>query len=237
MSFMKTLATVAIGFATAKGLDRYKQMGGMAGMKDMFGAAGTNPAADQLAALSKQFGLPSAEEISERMGQWGGAGTSAAAAGAAGLASLMNAMRSAAQAGSAQSADMMSAMFAGTPAQDFMEAQAKMMLRAMIQAAKADGDIDADEKAAIMDQLGEGIGAEERAFVQEQMDAPLDVQALANDAGEHMREQIYATSLAAIRVDTTGESTYLIQLARALGLSDEARDRIHEQMGVSSLGK
>ena len=35
MSFMRTLATVAVGFAAAKGVQKYTQMGGMAGMQGM----------------------------------------------------------------------------------------------------------------------------------------------------------------------------------------------------------
>ncbi len=237
MSFMKTLATVAVGFAAAKGLDKYKEMGGMAGMKDMLGGAGDNPAADQLGQLAEQFGFPGgADKIKEMMGQMGGSGAAAAAAGTAGLGGLMNAMRGATQVGSAQSADMMSALFAGTPAEDMVEAQAKLMLRAMIQAAKADGEIDQDEQAAILDQLGDDISGDERAFVREQMQAPLDIQALAEDTTAHMREQVYATSLSSIRVDSFGESAYLKQLATALGLSDEARDAIHRQMGLPPLG-
>lgn len=236
MSFMKTLATVAVGFAAAKGMDKYKEIGGMAGMKDMLGGAGDNPAADQLGKLAEQFGFPGgADKIQELMGQFGGTGATAAA-GTAGLGGLMNAMRSATQAGSAQSADMMSAMFAGTPAETIVEAQAKLMLRAMIQAAKADGEIDPDEQAAILGQLGDDICADERAFVQEQMQAPLDIQALAEDTDAHMREQVYATSISAIRVDNFGETAYLQQLATALGLSDESRDAIHQQMGLPPLG-
>ncbi|WP_159089978.1 hypothetical protein [Ruegeria sp. Alg231-54] len=39
MSFMKALASVAVGFAAAKGMEKYKQMGGMAGLQDMMQGA------------------------------------------------------------------------------------------------------------------------------------------------------------------------------------------------------
>lgn len=234
MSFMKTLSMVAIGFAAAKGMQKYKQVGGMDGLKDMLDKAGDNPMADQMAKMAEQFGVSDgAEKLKEMMSGMGGG--MAATAGAAGIADLMNAMRGAAQAGSAQSADMMSAMISGTPGEALMEAQAKLMLRAMIQAAKADGEIDADEQAAILDQLGTDIDAEERAYVQEQMAAPLDIEALARDTEAHMREQVYATSVATIRGDDFAEGAYLKQLASALGLSEETCDQIHRQMGLAPL--
>lgn len=236
MSFIKTLASVAVGFAAAKGVDKYRQMGGLAGMQDLLKGAGDSPAADQLGQLADRFGVPGGSAaVRQFLGQMGGSGAAAAAAGSAGLGSLMNSMQGAAAAGSRQSADMMGAIFGGTPAGAALEAQARLMLRAMIQAAKADGEIDPDEKAAILGELGDDISEEERAFVQEQLDAPLDVQGLADEAGSLMREQVYATSVAAIRVDTAQESGYLRSLAEALGLSGETCARIHAQMGVPPL--
>ena len=48
MSFVRTLATLAAGFAAAKGYDKYKDMGGMPGVQD---AMRNNP---QLNAMSDQ---------------------------------------------------------------------------------------------------------------------------------------------------------------------------------------
>ena len=129
---------------------------------------------------------------------------------------------------------MMEAVFGQTPVADAMEQQAKLMIRAMIQAAKADGEIDDAEKMAILDKVGE-IGAEERAFIQAELQAPMDLQGLVRDAGDVGREQVYSTSLAAIRLDNTAEATYLRQLATGLGLSDAQRDAIHDRMGVARL--
>ncbi|GGH29717.1 Uncharacterized membrane protein YebE, DUF533 family [Cribrihabitans marinus] len=235
MSFMKTLASVAVGFAAAKGIDKYRQMGGMSGLQDMMKGGADSPAADQLGQLADRMGFPGGSEaVRNFLGQMTG-GAGAAAAGTAGLGGLMNAMQGAARAGGEQTAGMMDAIFSGTPAGAAMEAQAKLMLRAMIQAAKADGQIDPQEKAAILDQLGDDISAEERAFVQAELDAPVDVMGLAADAGAPMKAQIYATSLAAIRVDNANEAAYLRQLATALGLSDADRDQIHAHMGVPPL--
>ena len=69
------------------------------------------------------------------------------------------------------------------------------------------------------------------AFVEAELDAPLDVTGLAQEAGTTMREQVYATSLMAITVDTPAEQAYLDQLATALGLDPDTRAKLHASMG------
>lgn len=233
MSFMKALASVAVGFAAAKGMEKYKEMGGMAGLQDMMQGSGGGFGMDQLGKMAEQFGMPGGatglQDMIGKMGLGGGA------AGAAGLGGLMNAMQGAAKTGSQQTADMMETVFNGTPAGAAMEEQAKLMLRAMIQAAKADGQLDEQEKQTIIGELGDDISDEERAFVQEQLEAPIDVTGLAADSGAPFKTQIYATSLAAIRLDNEREASYLLQLATALGLSNAERDRIHTYMGAPTL--
>ena len=233
MSFMKTLASVAVGFAAAKGMEKYQKMGGMAGLQDMMQGAGGGLGMDQLGKMAEQFGLPGgATGLQDMMGKMGLGGS---AAGAVGLGGLLNAMQGAARTGSQQTTDMMETVFGGTPAGAAMEAQAKLMLRAMIQAAKADGELDEHEKETILGELGDDISDEERAFVQEQLNAPVDVMGLAADSGAPLRTQIYATSLAAIRLDNDREAAYLRQLSTALGLSDSERDQIHSYMGAPTL--
>ncbi|WP_299895013.1 DUF533 domain-containing protein [uncultured Ruegeria sp.] len=233
MSFMKTLASVAIGFAAAKGMDKYQKMGGMAGLQDMMQGAGGGFGVDQLGKMAEQFGLPGgASGLQDMMSKMGIGGS---ATGAAGLGGLLNAMQGAAKTANQQTGDMMETVFGGTPAGAAMEEQAKLMLRAMIQAAKADGELDEQEKEIILGELGDDISDEERAFVQEQLNAPIDVMGLAADSGTPFKTQIYAASLAAIRLDNTREASYLRQLSTALGLSDAERDQIHTYMGAPTL--
>ncbi len=232
MSFMKALASVAVGFAAAKGLEKYKQMGGMAGLQDAMQGAGGGFGMDQLGKMAEQFGMPGgAAGLQEMIGKLGMVNP----AGAAGLGGLMNAMQGAARSGSQQTADMMDTVFRGTPGGAVMEEQAKLMLRAMIQAAKADGELDTHEKETILGELGDDVSDEERAFVQEQLNAPIDVMGLAAAAGGPLKTQIYATSLAAIRLDNAREASYLRQLATALGLSDAECNQIHTYMGAPTL--
>ncbi|NOE25188.1 DUF533 domain-containing protein [Ruegeria sp. HKCCD6157] len=233
MSFMKTLASVAIGFAAAKGMEKYQKMGGMAGLQDMMQGAGGGFGADQLGKMAEQFGLPGgASGLQDMMSKMGVGGSTA---GAAGLGGLLNAMQGAAKTANQHTGDMMETVFGGTPAGAAMEEQAKLMLRAMIQAAKADGELDEQEKEIILGKLGDDVSEEERAFVQEQLNAPIDVMGLAADSGAPLKTQIYATSLAAIRLDNAREASYLRQLSTALGLSDAERDQIHTYMGAPTL--
>lgn len=234
MSFVRTLAGVAMGFAAAKGLDHYRKTGGLAGMQKQLEASGSSMGA-QLGAMAERMGIPGgADKVNEFIAKMSAAPAAATEAGSAGLGGLLAAMKSTAETGGKMADDMIGAIFGGTPVALAQEESAKLMLRAMIQAAKADGEISDDERKTIMDQLGDA-NPEERAFVEAEMAKPLDPMALAKDTQESMKAQVYSTSLMTIRADNAAESSYLRGLSQALGLSDEARDRIHAGMGLPPL--
>ena len=111
-----------------------------------------------------------------------------------------------------------------------MEDQAKLMIRAMVQAAKADGQIDDQERQTILDHLSDASD-DEIAFVKAELDAPIDVSGLANDTAAHMKAQVYSAALMAITVDTEAEKQYLANLAAALGLEAQKVADIHKAMG------
>lgn len=234
MSFVRTLAGVAMGFAAAKGLDRYRKMGGLQGMQKQLEASGASMGA-QLGAMAERMGIPGgAEKVNAFVAQMTAAPAAATEAGSAGLGNLLAAMKSSAESGGKMADDMIGAMFGGTPVAVAQEENAKLMLRAMIQAAKADGEISDDERKTILDQLND-VAPEERAFVVEEMAKPLDPMDLARDTQESMKAQVYATSLTAVQADNAAESSYLRGLAQALGLSDAVRDGIHARMGLPPL--
>ena len=248
MSFMRTLATVAVGFAAAKGVQKYSQMGGMAGMQDMMkNPTGPGGMADQLGQMADKMGIPGGSKAVKDMmasfnmpggtsmagmGGLGGMGDAAAA----GFGGLLSAIKGAATAGGQQMDEMMDGLFKNTPVSLAAENNAKLMIRAMIQAAKADGEIDKEEQKTIMEAL-KGAPKEEIDFVKAELAKPVDVMSLAQDAGEATKAQVYATSLMAIRVDNPNEIAYLRQLATALGMDDAARDKVHASMGVAPLSK
>ena len=100
------------------------------------------------------------------------------------------------------------------------EALSGRLLQAMIAAAKADGQITPAERARIADALPQlGLGAEAEALIARELDAPLDIGAVAALArGEAQAAEIYAASLLAIDLDGAAEKGYLAMLAARLNL-------------------
>lgn len=113
-------------------------------------------------------------------------------------------------------------------------AVAGLMLRAMIQAAKADGKIDDAEKERLLGQLGD-LDDEDRAFIREQMAAPVDAKGLASEVPKGLEAQVYMMSLMAIDFDNRTEAEYLHALAEAMGLDQQTANQIHQKVGVQDL--
>ena len=111
--------------------------------------------------------------------------------------------------------------------------QALAFVKAMINAAKADGQIDAEEQRRIASKLGD-VGPEEAAFIREEMTKPLNFDFFA-DLTADMAQQAYAVSLMAINLDTPAESHYMQQLAQGLGLDPQTVNGIHAQLGLAPL--
>jgi uncharacterized membrane protein YebE (DUF533 family) len=111
-----------------------------------------------------------------------------------------------------------------------LERRAQLVLRAMISAAKADGQIDEREMQRIAGKLKEG-GADDaaRAFVLEEMQRPADLNRLIGEvATPEVAVEVYAASLLAIEVDTAAERDYLRRLAQGLNLTPSTVQRVHQ---------
>ncbi|SCY84493.1 DUF533 domain-containing protein [Paracoccus tibetensis] len=121
---------------------------------------------------------------------------------------------------------------APTPEQN---ALAGLMLRAMIQAAKADGRIDEGERARLTQHIGEDLDADEQQFIRTQMAAPVDAAALAADVPRGLEAQVYLMSLLAIELEDEAEKTYLRELASHLRLDAARVDALHRQVGAPTL--
>ena len=121
---------------------------------------------------------------------------------------------------------------APTPEQN---ALAGLMLRAMIQAAKSDGTIDDAEKQRLLGHVGDDLDDDERAFIREQMTAPVDAKALAAEVPDGMQSQVYLMSLLASDFDSEAEARYLNDLAVAMDLDRATVNRIHDEAGVMPL--
>ena len=116
-----------------------------------------------------------------------------------------------------------------------MQRKAMLFIRAMIQAAKADGQVDQQETQRILGKLGDiGNDAEAREFVASEMRRPIDIASLVRDVSTPQEaSEVYAASLMAIEVDTQAERDYMADLARALNLPGPVVAQIHSALGVS----
>ena len=110
-----------------------------------------------------------------------------------------------------------------------------LTVRAMINAAKADGRIDEDEMQKVVGELqADGLSADERNYLLAEARKPLDTEALVRAVpNRQVAAQIYAASLLAIEVDTPAEKAYLAQLARELDLDNRVVSQIHATVGLS----
>jgi uncharacterized membrane protein YebE (DUF533 family) len=179
----------------------------------------------------------------------GGAGSSRSTAGAGGMAVLgglaleaLRRMGGASAATQSPDIDDTTRLVAGLrkPANAAEEQQvmdvASLTVKAMINAAKADGRIDETETERIVGKLKEegGVSDEEQRFVAEEMRKPMDIDSIARAIpNQQVATQIYAASLLAIEVDTDKERRYLQDLAAALGLDDNAVGYLHSALGVA----
>jgi len=110
------------------------------------------------------------------------------------------------------------------------DSRARLLVTAMISAAKADGYIDPAEQKHIFERLdSSALDTESKAYVMDQLRAPLDLDAIVKGASQpEVAVEIYAASLLAIDPDHPAEKAYLQMLAARLGLADELVAEIHK---------
>ena len=103
------------------------------------------------------------------------------------------------------------------------------LLRAMIAAAKADGHIDAEEQTRIFGFLDQvDLDTEAKAFVMDELRAPLDVDAVAKAAtSPEIAAELYAASLLIIDDRNPAEKGYLAMLAARLQLPEDLVAPLH----------
>ncbi len=235
-------------FGGADASDRHSRAGADGGLEDMLGSilGGRDGSARQgggLGGLLEQLGGGQSRGgggLNDLLGGLAGAAQKSGSAG--GLGGLLGGLLGA---GAAQSrpqggfGDLLNQAIArqdepeSPPSQD-QEAAAALMLRAMIQAMKSDGEIDRAEQARLMDRLGD-VSAEERAFVQEEMQRRIDVRELASEVPRGLEPQVYAMALMGIDLDNRNEAQYLHQLASAMGISPDAANHIHDELGAQRI--
>jgi uncharacterized membrane protein YebE (DUF533 family) len=113
-------------------------------------------------------------------------------------------------------------------------ADATHLIRAMIAAAHADGLIDAEERAQILERaLEAGLDAATREFLKAELRQPASLEQIVAATAPHLKLETYAAAIVAISVDTEAERAWLDRLATALGLDAAARGAVHQQIGVT----
>lgn len=121
------------------------------------------------------------------------------------------------------------------PSQQQQNSDAEIILTAMIDAAKSDGQIDSDEMGKIMNTMKtSGIGQEGMNYVIQKLQGPMETAKIVSavQGRPDLAAQVYSASLMAIDVDTDAEKIYLDKLAKAMGLSPAVVRNIEQLTGM-----
>lgn len=113
--------------------------------------------------------------------------------------------------------------------------QATILVRAMVNAAKCDGQISPAEQQAILGQLDNPSPAAMQ-FLREEFAKPFDVREFAWSVPVGMEQQVYSMSLIAIDVDSDREQSYLCDLAHGLRLAPEVCQQIKARLTGAGAG-
>lgn len=111
--------------------------------------------------------------------------------------------------------------------------EALVLIRALINAAKADGKIDAAEQQTILSQVPND--PQTINFLRQEFAQPLDVRDFAWSVPLGMEVKVYTMSLAGMQLDTNAEAQYLRELAHGLRLDPDLCQQIHSRYGVQSV--
>lgn len=112
--------------------------------------------------------------------------------------------------------------------------QATLLLRAMINGAKSDGQVDKDELDRIVKRLGD-IDEHEAAFLRAEFEAPLDIAAFCATVPDELDEEVYAFSLLGMKLDTQREAQFLGAMAQGLNMDPRVCNEIHQKLGVPEI--
>ena len=125
-------------------------------------------------------------------------------------------------------------MTRAAPMMDVRQQQAALLIRAMIAAAAADGEIDANERAGILDRARSlGDEPDALAFLEAEMRQPLGIAELTAQTPASMRQDVYTAAILAIEVDSEHEHRWLDDLASSLKIESADRAAIHQQLGLA----
>ena len=109
------------------------------------------------------------------------------------------------------------------------DAHAILLIRAMIAAANADGEITPDERQRITSKLDQaGAGPDERAVLERELQSPRSVDQIVREGhDQETAEQVYLASRIAMEPDTAAEKAYLDFLASRLEIPADRRNELN----------
>lgn len=119
--------------------------------------------------------------------------------------------------------------------EEHLHSLATLIVKAMVNAAKADGRVDEKEISRIVGNAkNDGIANEAQDLLDSELRKPLDTDAIVRAVSSpQVAAQVYAASLMAIDLDTEAEKNYLGDLARKLRLDDNVVRKIHGAVGLN----
>ena len=121
-----------------------------------------------------------------------------------------------------------------TPEQESLNEQSIVLVRAMVNAAKSDGQIDQAEQQEILKRM-DHVSQTEIDFLRKEFAAKLDVRDFAWSVPLGMEEQVYAISVISIDLDENKEAQYLGELAHGLRLQPSRCNEIHRKYGAPEI--
>jgi uncharacterized membrane protein YebE (DUF533 family) len=116
------------------------------------------------------------------------------------------------------------------------ESLARLLVMAMVTAAKADGTLDADEQGKILGHVEQlKLSDEEQGFLFAEFGKPFDMEPVVQGARTpEIAAEVYAASLLAVGQPSPAESHYLKRLAQRLRLPDGVVSEIHSSLGAQA---
>ncbi|WP_028117407.1 tellurite resistance TerB family protein [Ferrimonas senticii] len=113
------------------------------------------------------------------------------------------------------------------------DGHSKLLLKAMIGAAKADGHVDEQERARLQQAISQsGASASVSQFVETELSKPLDPSEIAAGVNSpELAAEIYLASVLMVDEQNFMEKSYLQELARQLNISPELAQQLEQQLG------
>lgn len=112
--------------------------------------------------------------------------------------------------------------------------EAVLLIRAMIAAANADGEIDEEERSRILKKLQTvDLSDQEHSFMVKELSSPTGLKDIVSQVkSPEMAKMVYTVSLLAIELDTDAERAYMKTLAQKLNLNEFELNDIYQKLEI-----